>query len=209
MSMSLRASLLMYVSRFTPLYLCVVCVCVCRYLCFPMANEALRSGLFKVQDTLVICPPGLSQRVALGCLEAGSAWVADDTRLGSVRRNRAAVKTALTSLLGESNVKGGDGAIYFFCRLPQHIPASQLTDTDGEGGEGGEGGQWASDECVVRWLVREYGVVVIPGSACGSPGHIRVAFANLGEDKCADAAERLGKGLGKLVELQRGAVHEM
>lgn len=32
---------------------------------------------------------------------------------------------------------------------------------------------------VVEWLAKKHGVCVIPGSACGAPGHIRVAYANL------------------------------
>ena len=55
------------------------------------------------------------------------------------------------------------------------------------------------DEEVVSWLVREHKVCVVPGSACGCPGYVRVAFANLEEGKCKQAAAQLKKGLQQLV----------
>jgi hypothetical protein len=38
------------------------------------------------------------------------------------------------------------------------------------------------------------------GSACGCPGHIRAAFANLTHAVCAEAAGRLKAGLQRLVD---------
>ena len=43
------------------------------------------------------------------------------------------------------------------------------------------------DEAVVEWLVREHGVCVIPGSACGAAGYIRAAYANLQPEACREA----------------------
>ena len=42
-------------------------------------------------------------------------------------------------------------------------------------------------------------VAVIPGSGCGFPGHIRVAFGQPEPTKFKDAAARLGKGIRQLV----------
>ena len=39
---------------------------------------------------------------------------------------------------------------------------------------------------------------MIPGSACGLPGCVRVAFANLQPQACAEAAGRLKAGLAEL-----------
>jgi aromatic aminotransferase len=55
------------------------------------------------------------------------------------------------------------------------------------------------DEKVVEWLVREHRVCLIPGSSCGCPGYIRVAFANLWPEDCRLAAARLKAGLQQLV----------
>ena len=56
-----------------------------------------------------------------------------------------------------------------------------------------------SDEEVMRWLVEKHGVCIIPGSSCGCPGYIRVAFANLEPEQCQEAARRLKRGLEELV----------
>jgi len=56
------------------------------------------------------------------------------------------------------------------------------------------------DERVVERLVKEFQVCIIPGSSCGAPGYVRVAFANLTEEKCAEACERLHRGLTAMVK---------
>ena len=43
-----------------------------------------------------------------------------------------------------------------------------------------------------------HGVCLIPGSACGMPGHVRVCYANLPLEKAKIAAERLRSGLQAL-----------
>ena len=55
------------------------------------------------------------------------------------------------------------------------------------------------DDAVVSWLVKEHKICVVPGSACGCPGYVRVAFANLDETKCKQAAAMLKRGLQQLV----------
>ena len=47
-------------------------------------------------------------------------------------------------------------------------------------------------------LALEYGVVVIPGSACGAKGHVRISYANLVPEKCQIAADKLNKGLREI-----------
>ena len=43
-------------------------------------------------------------------------------------------------------------------------------------------------------------VCILPGGSCGSPGYVRVAFANLRPDDCTEAAGRLKRGLQELVQ---------
>ena len=76
-------------------------------------------------------------------------------------------------------VKGGSGAIYLFVRLPAAA---------------------ADDVAAVRYLVEEHGVCLIPGSACGLPGHVRVCYANLPLERSREAAKRLRNGLTELAE---------
>ena len=117
----------------------------------------------------------------------GPAYVAARVR-DLEATNRRAVRAALAAALGESAVRGGEGGIYFFARLPP--------------------GFEARDEDAVRWLVARSGVCVLPGSACAAPGWLRVAFANLPPAACAAAAARLGEGLAELVRRGAAALDE-
>ena len=141
------------------------------YVAFP---PALLPELFKAQDTIAICPSIASQKVALGALSSGRQWVGE--RVAGLAEQKQIVIDALAPL-GDGAVQGGSGAIYLFCRLP---PAAR------------------DDMAVVRYLVEVHGVCLIPGSACGMPGHVRVCYANLPLDRTREAATRLRAGLEAL-----------
>ncbi len=61
----------------------------------------------------------------------------------------------------------------------------------------------------MEWLVRKYGVCVIPGSACGAAGYIRAAYANLQPEACLEAGRRLERGLQQLVAEGVDALRDM
>ncbi|PSR96843.1 Aspartate aminotransferase [Actinidia chinensis var. chinensis] len=151
------------------------------YIAYPSAVDGFAAQLLKIQDNIPICAAIISQRLALYSLEMGPEWVTEQVK--HLVKNRAIVVEAL-SPLGEKAVKGGEGAIYLWAKLPDKN---------------------ADDFEVIRWLAYKHGVVVIPGSACGCPGHVRVSFGGLVEDDCRVAAERLRRGLEELVK--DGMVH--
>ncbi|PSR96099.1 Aspartate aminotransferase like [Actinidia chinensis var. chinensis] len=151
------------------------------YIAYPSAVDGFAAQLLKIQDNIPICAAIISQRLALYSLEMGPEWVTEQVK--HLVKNRALVLEAL-SPLGEKAVKGGEGAIYLWAKLPDKS---------------------VDDFEVVRWLAYKHGVVVIPGSACGCPGHVRVSFGGLLEEDCRVAAERLRKGLEELV--RDGMVH--
>jgi aspartate/methionine/tyrosine aminotransferase len=131
--------------------------------------------LLKTQDTIVICPSTLSQRLALAALAPGRRWVSE--RVGGLAEQKKLVLEALHVTLPAGAVQGGSGAIYLFCRLPDGV-------TD--------------DLAVVRFLTAKHGVAVIPGSACGRPGYFRVCYANKPLEETREAARRLRAGLSEL-----------
>jgi aspartate/methionine/tyrosine aminotransferase len=139
-------------------------------------TTTLGGELLKVQDTIPICPPQLSQYVALGALEAGRGWV--DEQVHGLEGNRQALLDAL-SPLGSENIAGAEGAIYLWAKLPAGCN---------------------DDVAVVEWLVNKHKVCLIPGSSCGVGGYVRAAFANLTPELCAEASQRLKAGLVELVE---------
>lgn len=146
------------------------------YIAYPSGVEGFATQLLKVQDNIPICASIISQHLALYSLQTGPEWVTE--RVKGLVKNREIILEAL-SPLGEGAVKGGEGAIYLWARLPE---------------------KHFDDDAVVSWLAHRHGVVVIPGGACGCPGHLRISFAGLVEDDCKAAADRLRKGLEELVK---------
>ena len=182
------------------------------YIAYPKfgGDPSIEQELIKVQDSIAICSSQLGQHLAHACLTVGSDWVRQHVRSiegnVSVRPHahtrvtlghRQAVLEALTPLgkMGDG-IYGGDGALYIWVRLP-----------DG----------FEDDDRVVRWLVQNHGVCVIPGTSCGLPGlpihassdylacifflqgYMRIAFANQPYEKCQLACGRLKAGLNELV----------
>ena len=137
--------------------------------------------LLKVQDNIPICASLIGQHLALYAMEAGKEWIQE--RVKTLERNREILREAL-SPMGKDAVMGGEGAIYLWARLPE---------------------KFSDDFEVVQWLLNRHGVILIPGSSSGSPGHIRISFGGLKEADCLVAAERLKKGLEELVS--SGMVH--
>jgi katanin p60 ATPase-containing subunit A1 len=133
----------------------------------------LQEELLKIQDTLVICPSIAAQRIAYRAMLAGGDWVRE--RVRGLDENRQTVRRAVVDSLGEDAITGGSGAIYFMVRLPVE-----------------------DDVAAVKWLASKHKVCVIPGSACGTPGWVRVSYANLAPSACVNAAERLRAGLTEL-----------
>ncbi|KAF8389026.1 hypothetical protein HHK36_025711 [Tetracentron sinense] len=145
------------------------------YIAYPSEVEGIGAQLLKVQDNIPICASIISQRLALYSLETGPEWVRD--RVKDLVKNRDLLLEAL-SPLGEDAVKGGEGAIYLWAKLPDNYP---------------------DDFEVVRWLAQRHGIAVIPGGASGGPGHVRISFGGLREADCAVAAGRLRRGLEELM----------
>ena len=106
---------------------------------------------------------------------AGSAFAGNAHVLRGNAENRQLAVDAL-SVLGSENLVG-DAAIYLFAKLPDGL----------------------DDTVVVERLIKEHKVTTIPGSSCGSPGYIRVAYANCTTEECAEACERLKTGLQALI----------
>jgi len=139
--------------------------------------ERLLVPVRKIQDTILICAPVISQYAALGALEAGAAYCRE--RLKDIARVRGIVRQELTSLGALCEVPPADGAFYFLVRLP------------------GGGDPLA----LCERLIREHGVAVIPGNAFGLDRgcHLRIAYAALQEKTVTEGMGRLVNGLRKLV----------
>lgn len=138
--------------------------------------EHLLDAVKKIQDTILISPPMVSQHAALGALEAGQAFV--QAKSEHMSRKRDMVLEGLEGIACLNNAPTSEGAFYVMLDL----------DNSGE------------DLTLVQSLITEYGVATLPGSAFGlSEGcHLRLSFGALSDEEIQHGLERLRKGLGAI-----------
>src|SRR5581483_4216870 len=110
------------------------------YMAYPAALDA---ALAKVQDTILVCPPVISQTAAVAALAVGPAY--SRRYLPGLAEVRDIVLAQLQSLEPLCTVPQPDGAFYCFLRVNAEADGMALA------------------EC----LVRKHGVAVIPGHAFG------------------------------------------
>ena len=141
------------------------------------APKHLLAALQKIQDTLLICPPAISQAAALGALRAGPQYCTDLIR--DIGRVRHSCLEYLAAIQDVCQVPETLGAFYLLIRL----------DTD----------RYAMD--IVERLIRDFRVAVIPGNAFGLEDacYVRIAYGALRHETAAAGMERLLQGLKVLI----------
>jgi aspartate/methionine/tyrosine aminotransferase len=140
--------------------------------------EQLIVSVRKAQDTILICPPVISQFAACGALAAGSAfWKPKVENLAHVRE---LVLHELDTIRSFATIPPADGAFYFLITLDTPLTAMQ----------------------VVERLVSEFGVAVIPGTTFGiEKGRtLRVAYGALDEQTVAAGIGRFVRGVQQIVK---------
>jgi aspartate/methionine/tyrosine aminotransferase len=139
--------------------------------------EHLLTAVRKIQDTILICAPVVSQYAAIGALHAGVGYCRE--KLKGIAENRELVRHELGSLGSRCEVPPAGGAFYFLLRLHTQVDPMQLTER----------------------LIREHRVAVIPGTTFGlNEGcHLRVAYGALLKETAAEGIGRLVGGLKKIL----------
>ena len=137
----------------------------------------LLDAIKKIQDTLLICPPLASQAAALGALQAGRLYVGKKIR--PIAKMRSLLLERLKELDSHIDPPLSQGAFYVLLRL--HTEMDDLT--------------------LVKLLIEQYGVAVIPGSAFGiiNGCYLRIAYAALEEKVAVKGIDRLIRGLKGLI----------
>jgi aspartate/methionine/tyrosine aminotransferase len=139
--------------------------------------EHLFGAVNKIQDTILICPPVVSQFVAAGAMRVGAGYCrAHVESLASVREM---VMNELAALDDCLVIPPADGAFYFFLKLDTEMKPLAL----------------------VERLVKEYGVAAIPGDAFGMDNgcYLRVAYGALRPETVAEGVGRLARGLRNIM----------
>ncbi len=148
---------------------------------FMTVPQRLSGAIMKIQDTVLICPPVISQYAALGALEAGRAYCA--SHLEGIAEVRRIARDELAGLTDICTAPAARGAFYLLLKV--HTCLSPMA--------------------LVERLIREYGVAVIPGTAFGMEEGcaVRVSYAALRKETVAEGLGRLVAGLKALAQEER------
>ena len=135
--------------------------------------EHLFTAIQKIQDTILICPPVVSQHAALAALRVGSDYCKE--KLEATARVRDLALCEFEAVDDILTVPPADGAFYFLLQLATKREPLELAER----------------------LIREHGVAVIPGTAFGATDGctLRVAYGALEEDSAVEGIRRLVRGL--------------
>ena len=138
--------------------------------------KELVAAMKKVQSQSTSNPTSISQWAATAALEGDQSCVAD--MVAHFRERHDYVVAALDALPGVECLRG-DGTFYAFPRIEDAIAAYGVED----------------DVKFCSKLLDDTGVALVPGSAFGAPGYMRLSFAT-SMDNLQNAIARLQKALG-------------
>jgi len=141
--------------------------------------EHLYMPVRKIQDTILICPPVISQWAAVGAMKAGRQYCRDKlVTTSGIRRIFLNELDGITDLV---TVPRADGAFYLLLRVHRDLDPMEL----------------------VRRLIEEYNVAVIPGMTFGIEDKctLRVAYGALQKETAIEGISRLVKGLKNILSI--------
>ncbi len=138
--------------------------------------EVLWEAVNKIQDTVLICPPLVSQHVAAAALQVGRSYCTSHVERLNAIRTMMAQKLSQPGV--PCNVPPALGAFYYF--LSVHTSMNALTMTER--------------------LIREHRVAVLPGSAFGASDgcRLRVSYGALDAHTAEEGINRLAHGVKEL-----------
>ena len=138
--------------------------------------EALQRAIQKIQDTVLICPPVVSQVAAEAAIGVGSAYPRQF--LGSLNQARELMLDRLQTLGDLCQVVRPSGAFYTFIKVPGKRSSLEL----------------------VKLLITTAKVAVIPGVAFGCDDcYLRIAYGALDPQQVEAGVNRLVMGLREIL----------
>ena len=140
---------------------------------YMVVPKHLSNAINKIQDTVLISPPMVSQHAAIGALEAGSGFI--ESKLHSMSKKRHIALELLEEISCLKTTPKSEGAFYIMLNID-----SSLNDLE-----------------LVKLLIAEFGVATLPGSAFGihQGCHIRLSYGALQNDEVVTGIKRLKQGL--------------
>lgn len=141
--------------------------------------QSLWVAVNKIQDTLLICAPHVSQAAAVGALGAGRAYC--DGHVAQLARVRERVLEHLAGIGDLVEAPSADGALYCLLRVATTIDAMTLAER----------------------LIREHKVATVPGTAFGLTAgtYLRISYGALAGEKVEEGMGRLIAGIQQIVRV--------
>lgn len=135
--------------------------------------EHLLPAVKKIQDTILISPPVISQHAAVGALSTSADYLQDKRNVMSAKREMVLSKLANLSCL--KNKPTSEGAFYTLLNIDAKIDDMQLAQT----------------------LIEKHSVATIPGSAFGiqTGCYLRLSYGALSDEKIEEGLDRIIDGL--------------
>ena len=143
--------------------------------------ETLWVAVNKIQDTLLICPPHVSQAAAVGALAAGRAYC--DGHIAALAAVRRHVLERLEAIGDIAEAPSADGALYCLVRVKTPLDSMAFA----------------------QRLIREHKVATVPGSAFGltTGTYLRVSYGALAAETVDEGMARLVRGIKVIVAERR------
>ena len=137
------------------------------------APPDLVPAIRKIQDTNLICASLPIQSAAIAALDVGAGYCRDF--VGSLDAVRCLVLESLQDLGSNVQASRAEGAFYVFTRLKTNL----------------------ADITILRKLIQNHGVAIIPGSTFGQNQgtYLRIAYGSLLKETVEVAMDRLCAGL--------------
>jgi len=139
--------------------------------------QEIIAAMNKVQDSSTSNPNSLTQYAAVAALRGAQDGVEAMRKQFERRRD---LMVELVSGIPRVRCARPDGAYYVFCDVSTYL------------------GRVPDDVKLSQVLLEEHGVAVVPGSAFGQPGYLRLSFAT-SEPMIRAGIERMSRGLQSLV----------
>jgi aspartate/methionine/tyrosine aminotransferase len=139
--------------------------------------EHLFEPIRKIQDTILICPPVISQWAAVGAMKAGRSYCRQKLEMTTEIRRICLDK--LADIPDLVTVPPTNGAFYFLLRVHKSLDPMEL----------------------VRQLIERHEVAVIPGMTFGVEDKclLRIAYGALQKETAAEGIGRLAEGLKQIL----------
>jgi aspartate/methionine/tyrosine aminotransferase len=139
--------------------------------------QHLAMAVKKIQDTILICAPVISQYAALGALETGKNYC--QKHLESITKVRENMLNSLAKINHICQISKSEGAFYFFLKINTDLNSFELS----------------------KQLIEKYQIATIPGVTFGRENdcYLRIAYGSLNEETATAGINRLITGLREIV----------